>query len=191
MDENTASLSSLSKGAQTGGSPPVGIATTARQTVFGDIGMRIDGEGVWHYRGTPIKRPRLVNLFASVLKRDDAGAFWLITPVEVAPVAVEDAPFMAVDITVKGTGREQMVRLHTNVDTSVVLSADHPLRLVEAPGTGEPRPYVLIDGGLEARLSRSVYYGLVALGVEEKRGGDQMFGIWSAGTFHVLGRAEE
>ena len=191
MDENTTSLSSLSKGAQAGGPPPVGIATTARQTIFGDIGMRIDADGIWHYRGSPINRRPLVNLFASVLKRDNAGGFWLITPVEVAPVRVEDAPFMAVDISVEGEGRERSVRLHTNVDTSVVLSADHPLKLVEDPSTGEPRPYVVLDGGLEARLSRPVYYDLVALGVEEKRGDDQMFGIWSAGTFQVLGPAEE
>jgi uncharacterized protein len=82
------------------------------------------------------------------------------------------------------------VRLHTNVDTSVVVSADHPLKLIEDPATGEPRPYVALGGGLEAKLTRPVYYDLVDLGVEEKRGGDQMFGIWSAGTFHVLGPAE-
>ncbi|MEK9752814.1 MAG: DUF1285 domain-containing protein [Rhodospirillaceae bacterium] len=191
MDKNTASLTSLSKGVAASGPPPVGIDVTPRQSVFGDIGMRIDSDGVWHYRGTPINRRPLVNLFASVLKRDDAGAFWLVTPAEIAPVTVDDAPFMAIDLTVEGSGREQSVRLHTNVDTSVVMSAAHPLKVVEDPATGEPRPYVVLDGGLEAKLSRPVYYDLVALGVEEKRNGDQMFGIWSAGVYHVLGSAGE
>ncbi len=169
----------------------MGIVTTPRQIIFGDIGMRIDYDGVWHYRGSPINRRKLVNLFASVLRRDDSGAYWLVTPAEVAPVSVDDAPFMAVDLRVDGEGREQVIRLFTNVDTSVVICADHPLKLVKAPGIDELRPYVALDGGLEARLTRSVYYDLVALAVEEKGKDDQIFGIWSDGTFHPLGTVAE
>jgi len=187
MDENTTALSSFSKGAHAGGAPPVGIATTPRQTIFGDIGMRIDYEGVWHYRGSPINRRKLVNLFATVLRRDEAGAFWLITPAEIAPVDVADAPFVAVDMTIEGEGKEQRITMHTNVDTSVMISADHPIRMVSDAESGEQRPYVALGGGLEARLSRSVYYDLVALGVEEKVQGDQLFGIWSDGVFHAFG----
>lgn len=191
MDENTTALSSLSKDAMPGGRGPVGIATTPRQIVFGDIGMRIDQDGVWHYRGSPINRRKLVKLFASVLRRDDAGAFWLVTPAEIAPVSVADAPFMAVDISVCGEANHQIVTLHTNIDTSVTINADHPLRLESAAETGEMRPYVTLDGGLDARLSRAVYYDLVALGVEEKVKDAQIFGIWSAGSFHALASAED
>ncbi len=184
MDENKASLSSYSQGASIGETGPAGIETTPRQIIFGDIGMRIDQDGVWHYRGSPINRLELVKLFASVLRRDTEGAHWLITPAEVAPVAVEDAPFIAVAMEVEGSDHNQVIHLRTNVDTSVRVDADHPLR----PGAdGVPR--VQMAGGLEAKLNRPVYYDVVALGVEEKSQGAQIFGVWSAGTFHPLGDA--
>jgi hypothetical protein len=184
MDENKANLSSYSHGAGPGNAVPAGIEPTPRQIVFGDIGMRIDRDGVWHYRGSPINRLELVKLFASVLRRDTEGAHWLITPAEIAPVAVEDAPFIVVALDVEGTDHNQVIHLKTNVDTSVRVDADHPLR----PGAdGVPR--VQLAGGLEGKLNRPVYYDVVALGVEKKSQGAQIFGVWSGGVFHPLGDA--
>lgn len=143
--------------------------------------FRIDRDGVWYHEGSPIGRPRLVKLFASVLTRDQAGAYWLETPAEKVPVAVEDAPFIAVELAVMGEGQDQRIRLRTNLGDWIALGPHHPLRVRET-GTG-PRPYVALAGGLEARISRPVYYQLADLAVA---GPGSDAGVWSHGRFFPL-----
>lgn len=156
----------------------------------GDLDMRIARDGTWYYHGSPIGRKELVRLFASVLSRDDAGDYWLVTPAEIGRVTVEDAPFIAVALTAEGEGRNQVLRFRTNVGDTVTLDPEHPLRVDVDAATGEPVPYVGVRSGLEARLSRSVYYELVDLGLEEKRDHEYMYGVWSCGTFFALGKLD-
>jgi len=155
----------------------------------GDLDMRIDRDGSWFYHGSRITRKEMVCLFASVLQRRADGSYWLVTPFEAGRIEVEDVPFMAVEMFTSSSGRDQVVSFRTNVDECVTLDGDHPLRIVMDPESGEPRPYVLVRNGLEARLTRSVYYELVALGFEEKMENELLYGIWSSGTFFPLGRA--
>ena len=152
----------------------------------GDFNMRIDRNGTWYYRGSPIGRAALVKLFATVLRRDDQGDHWLTTPVENGRIEVEDAPFIAVELIAEGAGTSQVIRFRTNVDDIVTLDADHPLRVVEDSTSGEPRPYVLVRKGLEARIARPVFYHMIERG-EPSAGGDGAFGIWSSGHFFALG----
>ncbi|MCC7048195.1 MAG: DUF1285 domain-containing protein [Alphaproteobacteria bacterium] len=173
--------------ARPGGSTP-GPATRV-PTLCGDLDMRIDREGVWHYQGSPIGRKPLVRLFSTVLRRE-ADGFWLVTPAERGRIVVEDAPFIAVAVDAQGTARSQRLRFRTNVDDEIVADKAHPIRVVHDPVTEEPRPYVLVRDGLEARIARSVYYELVGLGGCECVDGHSHFGVWSAGTFFPLGRAE-
>jgi hypothetical protein len=134
----------------------------------GDIGLQIRGDGVWLYRDSPIRRASLVELFASVLRKDADGRTYLVTPTEKVDVAVEDAPFLAVDMEVRGTGCAQQIAFRTNVDDVVVCGPEHPLRFAEQqPGKGL-KPYVLVRGGLEALLTRALLHDLVALAVEEE-----------------------
>ncbi|MEK9671191.1 MAG: DUF1285 domain-containing protein [Rhodospirillaceae bacterium] len=160
---------------------PVGYEVEPRQTVCGDIDMRIGLDGTWFYGGSPIGRKELLNLFSTVLRRDDAGDHWLITPTEICRIRVDDAPFLAVEAHVTGAGDEQNITLRTNIDQTVAMGADHPLRVEVDPKTGEPRPYVALDHGLEARLTRAVFYQLVDLAVEEIVAGEHIYGIWSGG----------
>lgn len=152
--------------------------------------MRIDRDGTWYYHGSPIGRKELVRLFSSVLRRDEAGEYWLVTPAEIGRVEVEDAPFLAVELTVAGEGRNRVLSLRTNVGQIVAVDADHPIRVDVDPRTGEPRPYVVMDGGVEARIARPVYYELVALGTEAEAGGETVFGVESTGAFFALGRLD-
>ena len=152
--------------------------------------MRIDRNGVWYYRGSPIGRKELVRLFSTVLRRDAAGDYWLITPAEIGRIAVDDAPFLAVELMRDGAGRDQVLSLRTNVGKIVAVGADHPIRVDSAAGTGEPAPYVVMDGGVEARLTRAVYYELVDIGHRQNLGGQSLFGVWSDGAFFALGRLE-
>jgi hypothetical protein len=157
----------------------------------GDFDIRIGVDGTWYYRGSPIGRKPLVRLFASVLSRDEAGVYWLTTPVERGRVTVDDAPFMAVEVTTQGSGRDQILTLRTNLDHEVELGPEHPIRIAHDPVTGEPRPYIVVKDRLEARILRSVYYHLVELGGEESIGDKPMFGVWSRNTFWPLGNLDE
>ena len=152
----------------------------------GDLDMRIARDGAWFYRGTPIGRPPLVKLFASVLRREVDGSYWLVTPAERGRIEVEDVPFLAVELTVDGEGRDQQLIFRTNVDDIVTAGSDNPLRF-ETAESGEPSPYILVRGALEARLVRSVFYDLVDLGTEEEIAGANQFGVWSNGAFFRLG----
>jgi uncharacterized protein len=156
----------------------------------GKLNIRIDRNGVWYYEGSPINRKPLVCLFASVLRRDADGDYWLVTPAEIGRIDVEDAPFIAVELYVAGTGSAQMLSIRTNVDEIVTIGKDHPIRVVSDPDTGEPSPYVTLRHGIDARLSRSVFYELVNLGVEDGTEGEHMVGVWSSGCFFPLGSTE-
>ena len=175
------------------GSPPGSHEESKDRTaakfpdLCGDFNMRIDRNGTWYCRGSPIGRAALVKLFATVLRRDEEGGHWLTTPVENGQIEVEDAPVIAVELIAEGSGPSQVIRFRTNVDDIVTLDAAHPLRMEEDRQSGEPRPYVHVRRGLEARIARSVFYHLVECG-EPGPGGDGGFGVWSAGQFFRLGR---
>lgn len=180
----------LSQPADKTGAGPKGITPRPGQVMCGDLDMRIDRNGVWYYRGSPIGRKELVRLFSTVLRRDAAGDYWLITPAEIGRIAVDDAPFLAVELMRDGAGHDQVLSLRTNVGKIVAIGADHPIRVDSAAGTGEPAPYVVMDGGVEARLTRAVFYELVDIGHRQKLGGESLFGVWSDGAFFALGRLE-
>ena len=155
----------------------------------GEIDMRIARDGTWYYAGTPIGRPALVKLFASVLRRDPER-FVLVTPVERVGIAVEDAPFLAVEMAAQEESGQQALTFRTNVDDVVTADADHPLRF-EREATGGLRPYILVRGGLEARLTRTLFYDLVALGEEREVAERAMFGVSSRGVFFPMADASE
>ena len=157
----------------------------------GDLDMRIARDGTWFYLGSPIGRQRLVRLFSTVLRHDADGKYYLVTPVEKIGISVDDAPFVAVEMVVEGTGADQVLRFRTNVGDWVTVDADHPLRVVIDAETGEPSPYILVRGRLEALIARAVFYDLVALGVERGAGDAYVFGVWSSGCFFPLGDPRE
>jgi hypothetical protein len=152
----------------------------------GDFDIRIDADGTWYYRGSPIGRKRLVRLFASVLHCDEAGQHWLITPAERGRVTVDEVPFTAVEVVAEGSGRRQRLRFRTNVDDWVEAGPEHPVRLSLAPDSGESRPYILVRERLWARILRSVYYHLVDLASERRVDGERQLGLWSNQTFFPL-----
>lgn len=158
----------------------------------GDLPFVIRRDGTWLYRGSSIERKELVCLFASVLRRDADGEWWLQTPAERGRIEVEDAPFVAVELDWAGDGRQQTLSFRTNIDQVVTAGPDHPLRVSHDLLTCEPTPYILLrngDGahGIEARVNRAVYYELVALAVPEYVGAHLMLGVWSSGLFFPLG----
>jgi uncharacterized protein len=151
----------------------------------GDIDMRIARDGTWFHDGTPIGRPGLVRLFASILWREGDNYF-LVTPVEKVGIRVDDAPFVAVDFEISGTGADQVLTFVTNVGDRVAAGPDHPLRMPRDAATDEPAPYVLVRRNLEALIDRKSFYRLIDLGCHENRDGTSWFGVWSGGLFFPL-----
>ncbi len=170
------------------GLPPVHLWNPE---LCGDINMHIARDGTWYYLGSPIGRKELVQLFSSVLRHDDDGVHYLVTPVEKCSVVVEDAPFLAVRMNVAGSGREQVIGFETSVDDQMVVDDEHPLRFETEPGTDGLKPYVLVRARLEALVNRALFYDLVALGVVELHEGDDWFGVWSSGRFWPMAPAKE
>jgi hypothetical protein len=146
----------------------------------GDIGLAIQRDGTWTYQGSPITRTAIVKLFSSILRKDADGRTYLVTPAEKVDVKVEDAPFLAVEMVVEGSGREQVLTFRTNVDDVVTADREHPLRFERQESSGGLKPYVLVRGRLEALLTRAVYSELAEL-VEEREDGSA--GVWSGGEW--------
>ncbi|MGI9384519.1 MAG: DUF1285 domain-containing protein [Methyloligellaceae bacterium] len=157
----------------------------------GEIGMRIAKDGTWFYQGSPIGRAPLVRLFASVLRKDEDGRHYLVTPVEKIGIDVDDVPFLAVEMDRSGAGAGQTLNFRTNVDDIVSVDASHPMRFEFDPGNGGLVPYILVRGGLEARVTRALYYDLVELALTETVEGVDHLGLWSAGTFFPMIAADE
>lgn len=154
----------------------------------GDLDMRIAADGTWFYLGTPIGRPALVRLFASVLKRED-GKYFLVTPVEKVGIRVEDAPFVAVEL-LTGDDEPGVLRFRTNVDDMVTCDAEHGLRFEPEPGTGGLKPYLHVRRDLWAKVTRTLFYDLVARGEERDVDGVPMFGVASGTHFFPMAKAD-
>ena len=156
-----------------------------------EIDIRIIRNGTWLYHGSPITRKPLVKLFSTVLRREVDGNYYLVTPVERCLVQVDDAPFVAVEVARTKVNTQQVLKFRTNIDDEVIVDLKHPIRVEFHRRTGEPSPYVRVRDGLDALISRPVYYELVELGVEAIRDNKSVYGVWSSGQFFELGELDE
>jgi uncharacterized protein len=151
----------------------------------GEIDIRIARDGTWFHQGTPVARRELVRLFSTILRKE-VNAHYLVTPAEKMRIQVEDVPFLAVLLEVRGKGTEQELVFTTNVGDEVTAGAEHRIRVESAPDTGEPAPYLHVRSGLEARISRAVFYQLADIALPGER--DTEFGVWSADVFFPIGK---
>lgn len=167
------------------GPPPV---ETWHPAHCGQIDIRIAADGTWFHEGAPIRRPALVKLFSTILRKEPDGSTVLVTPAERMTITVEDAPFVAVEMAVEGEGEDRRIGFRTNVDDLVPLDDDHPIRFEEAGGG--LKPYILVRGGLWALLTRALTYDLVELAEERENDGTLWFGLAAGGRFHRIARSE-
>jgi hypothetical protein len=150
----------------------------------GDSGMRIARDGTWYHDGEPIRQPAMVRLFSTVLRREPDGRHVLVTPVEKLDIHVESTAFRAVEMACEGEGQAQRIAFRLDSGDAVILGPDHPLRIVETEHG--PSPRLLVRHGLEAELTRSVYYELAELALA----GDDRPGVWSDGACFSLKPSE-
>ena len=179
-------LVGAAKAASNRGPPPIHLWNPA---YCGEIDMRIATDGTWFYQKTPIGRPALVRLFASIIKRE-GERYFLVTPVEKCGILVDDAPFLAVELQILSAGAGRVLRFRTNVDDWVDCDAAHRLRF-EAAADGGLTPYLHVRADLWAKVTRALYYDLVDMGEERVVDGQQMFGVASGGEFFAMADAEQ
>lgn len=148
----------------------------------GDSEMRIARDGTWFHQGSPITRPAMVRLFSTVLRREPDGRHLLVTPVEKLTIEVETTAFRAVEMRSDGEGGQRRIAFSLDSGDAVMLDTDHPLSVVD--GDGGPSPRILVRHGLEAELSRAIYYELAEIALAE---GHRPPGVWSCGAFFPLG----
>jgi len=189
-EQNTSSgldtLAGAARKAGQKGAPPVHLWNPP---FCGDLDMRIAADGTWFYRKTPIGRPALVKLFASVLWRE-GDKYFLKTPVEKVGITVDDAPFTAVEMKAEGEGAARTLAFRTNVDDWVVCGRDHALRFEPEQETGGLKPYLHVRRDLWALVTRALFYDLVELGEEREVDGRRMFGVSSGGEFYATALAD-
>lgn len=153
----------------------------------GDIGLAIRRDGSWWSQGSRIDREPLVRLFARILRKDDDGRTYLVTPSEKVLVTVEDAPFLAVRAEAVGAPEGPALLMTTNLGETFLLGPKRPLWVRTDAGTGEPRPYARVRGRLDALVTRSTFFELVALAEERQTPEGPTLGVASGGGFFPLG----
>ena len=155
-----------------------------------NVQMRIDRQGRWYYMDSPIGRKAMARLFSTLLRLDDDGCYYLVTPAEKVLVEVEDRPFVVTGWDSQGQGRERNISFQTSLDQVFALDSEHPLRIDADNGGEEPAPRVVVRGNLEALLARSVFYQLAHIALDEAdRGLDPHpdgVGLYSSGCFFPL-----
>ena len=180
---NAENLATAARAAQkTKGLPPVHLWNPP---FCGDLDMRIARDGTWFYLGTPIGRFELVKLFSSILRKDD-DKYFLVTPVEKVGITVDDAPFVAIDFTVKNAGPDQEICFDTHVGDVTIANSDNPIRVMRDPQTDEPAPYVHVRAGLEALIDRKSFYRLIDIGTHDTYQDVSWFGLRSGGQFFPI-----
>ena len=147
----------------------------------GHSGMRIARDGTWYHEGEPIRRPAMVRLFSTVLRREPDGRHVLVTPAEKLDIDVERTPFRAVALRSEGEGSSRRIAFELDSGDALILDSEHPLLMVQT--ASRPSPRLMVRHGLEAELTRAVYYELAELAIAE---GAEPAGVWSEGTFFKL-----
>lgn len=182
IDLHAVSLSELQQLLRMRSLPPVDQWDPKR---CGHSRMRIARDGTWYHDGTAIRRPAMVRLFSTVLRREPDGRHVLVTPVEKLDIDVEATAFRAVEMQSEGEGRDRRIAFRLDSGDAVILDNEHSLRVVQTDHG--PSPRVAVRHGLEAELSRAVYYELAELALAE---GADPAGVWSSGIFFPLDVAQ-
>ena len=167
--------------------PPV---ETWKPSIKREMALRITRDGEWMYQDSPIQRPALVRLLASVLRLDSDAEYYLVTPTEKLRIVVDDVPFLAVEVEQTHTDSHQSLIFRTNVNDIIAADADHELWVAGGSEATGPRPYIHVRAGLNARVTRPFFYALADFACQHQIDGQEFLGVFSGGAFFPLESAE-
>lgn len=156
--------------------------------LLGDMDLLITRDGSWLFEGKPIGREAIVRLFSTILRKEQDGAYYLVTPVEKWRIAVEDTPLLAHSAEATGEGDSQVISVTTNMGETLEIGPDHPLEVGAYPDSDEPRPVVAVRHGVEARLVTNAFYQLAEFVEEQTVNGETVLGVFSHGKFWKIGQ---
>ena len=157
-----------------------------KPSIKGEMALRITRDGEWMYQDSPIQRPALVRLLASVLRLDSDAEYYLVTPTEKLRITVDDVPFLAVEVEQTRTDSHQSLIFRTNVDDIVAADAEHELWVTGGSKATGPLPYLHVRAGLNARITRPVFYALADFACQHRIDGQEFLGVFSGGAFFPL-----
>ncbi|MCP1199895.1 DUF1285 domain-containing protein [Notoacmeibacter sp. MSK16QG-6] len=180
-EDSTEALESLISRTVQNGRKPAPVEQWEPQNCR-DIGLAIAADGTWSYQGSAITRERLVQLFSSVLRKDEDGKTYLVTPVEKVLVNVADAHFMAVECASNGSGKSRVLTFRTNVGDLVEAGPDHPIHFNGAEEDGPLKPYLRVRGRLTALATRAVTYQLIEMAGPMMVGDVEVLALHSRGA---------
>lgn len=160
-----------------------------RPELTGDMDLVVTRDGRWLYAGHPIARESAVRLFSTILRKEEDGEHYLVTPVEKWRIRVEDTPLLAHSLTVRDEGQDQVLSVTTNMGETLEIGDEHPLIVEHYPDSDEPRPLVLVRHGLEARMLSAAFYDLAELVEEHEIDGERWHGVFSQGNFWKIAKS--
>ena len=177
---DSAALAAL---AQDGKLPPVACWSPP---LSGEMNLFIARDGTWWHEGVPIRRNSLLRLFSTLLRCEDDGHYYLLTPVEKWRIQVEDVPFLAVWMDVECPGKDQVLHFRTNLGDTISAGPDHLIKVRYDLKRDEPAPYVHVRDQLWALLSRGVFLELANLAIEKHFASKTVYGVYSHKIFFPL-----
>lgn len=133
----------------------------------GEIPIRIAADGIWYHEGSRIAREAMVNLFASILRREADGEYYLVTPVEKWRIEVELHPLIVTDVNVVDAGGQRWLQATLNTGRRVTADEAHPIFLEKAVGNVAA---IRLDHGLTGLFSRAAWLRLVEMAEEGEAG---------------------
>ena len=160
MDDKLEALEQSVGGRRNFDTPPLHLW---HPPLSGDMPVLIKANGDWYHDDGLIKREALVRLFASILRREEDGEYYLVTPAEKWRIKVELLPLMVTDVERNIEAGEPCLVATLNVGRRITVSEKYPLFLEHA---ADDVAAIRLDHGLSALFTRAAWYRLVEMAEE-------------------------
>ena len=181
-DKNLSNISQYLKNAQSSHKRSIPPLDQWHPKHCGAMDLKVKANGEWWHEGQLIKRQSLIDLFSTVLWKDDEK-FYLKTPVEQIEIEVEDEPLFVNSVEQIQLEGLNYIQLSTTTQDVVIVDQEHPIFMREFDG--ELRPYVHVRFGINALIQRASFFHLVEMGeLMENRQGESIL-LLKSGNFDL------
>ena len=181
-DKNLSNISQYLKNAQSSHKRSIPPLDQWHPKHCGAMDLKVKANGEWWHEGQLIKRQSMIDLFSTVLWKDDEK-FYLKTPVEQIEIEVEDEPLFVNSVEQIQLEGLNYIQLSTTTQDVVIVDQEHPIFMREFDG--ELRPYVHVRFGINALIQRASFFHLVEMGeLMENQQGESIL-LLKSGNFDL------